>query len=125
MVTTLRNFSSYCLKPALVVMFACLSFAVEAVPYDNQTPATTKVDVIKCYPNPATSVINFEFPKNIDKSYVLQIYSFVGKQMMEVAVSGNKLSLPLNNDFYRGIYIFQLRDKSGKIVESGKFQVVR
>ena len=105
-------------------MFVSLSLAVESTPY-NLMAGVTKVDVIKCYPNPATSVINFEFPKNIDKSYVLQIYSFVGKQMVEVAVSDSKLSLPLNNDFYRGIYIFQLRDKSGKIIESGKFQVVR
>lgn len=125
MVITLRKISSYCLKPALILMFACFSYMSDAAPDFNQTPASTKVDVIKCYPNPATSVINFEFPKNIDKSYVLQIYSFVGKQMVEVSVSGNKLSLPLNNDFYRGIYIFQLRDKAGKIVESGKFQVVR
>ena len=27
------------------------------------------------------------------------------------------------NDFYRGVYIFQLRDKSGKVIDSGKFQV--
>jgi len=26
-------------------------------------------------------------------------------------------------DFYRGIYIFQLRDRNGRIVDSGKFQV--
>ena len=28
-----------------------------------------------------------------------------------------------SNDFYRGIYIFQLKDKNGKVVDSGKFQV--
>jgi len=28
-------------------------------------------------------------------------------------------------DFYRGIYIYQLRDKNGLILESGKFQVVK
>jgi hypothetical protein len=27
------------------------------------------------------------------------------------------------NDFYRGIYIFQLRDRNGKVIDSGKFQV--
>jgi hypothetical protein len=26
-------------------------------------------------------------------------------------------------DFFRGIYIFQLKDPNGKIVETGKFQV--
>jgi len=26
-------------------------------------------------------------------------------------------------DFTRGIYIFQLKDQNGKVIESGKFQV--
>ena len=29
------------------------------------------------------------------------------------------------SDFSRGIYIYQLRDKSGRMVESGKFQVAK
>ena len=29
------------------------------------------------------------------------------------------------NDFYRGIYIFQLRDQNGIVVDSGKFQVIK
>jgi hypothetical protein len=81
--------------------------------------------VVKFYPNPAVSVINFEFAKNIDKTYTLQIYTFTGKKMTDVSVSANKLSVTLNNDFYRGIYIYQLHDRTGKIVESGKFQIVR
>jgi hypothetical protein len=83
-----------------------------------------QVKVIKCYPNPATSIINFEFPTRIDRSYTLQIYSFTGKKMTELSAS-NKLSVMLNNDFYRGLYIYQLHDKTGKIVETGKFQVVK
>jgi len=27
------------------------------------------------------------------------------------------------SDFYRGVYIFQLRDKNGRMIDSGKFQV--
>jgi hypothetical protein len=27
------------------------------------------------------------------------------------------------SDFIRGVYIFQLRDQNGKVVDSGKFQV--
>ena len=77
--------------------------------------------VVKCYPNPATSVVNFEFPA----PYTLQIYSFTGKKMTEVAASANKVSVILNNDFYRGIYIYQLRDKTGRVIETGKFQVIK
>jgi hypothetical protein len=26
-------------------------------------------------------------------------------------------------EFFRGIYVFQLRDKAGRLIEAGKFQV--
>jgi hypothetical protein len=87
--------------------------------------AQQAVKIVKFYPNPAVSVINFEFPKNIDKTYTLQIYTFTGKKMADIPVSANKLSVTLDNDFYRGIYIYQLHDKTGRMIESGKFQVVR
>lgn len=86
-------------------------------------PSDTLVKVIKFYPNPATSYINFEFPSNIDRSYSISIYSFSGKKMKEMPVSSVKMTVILSDDFYRGIYVFQLHDKSGKLIEAGKFQV--
>jgi hypothetical protein len=80
--------------------------------------------VVRFYPNPASTVINFEFNQSIDRNYTLQIYNFVGKKVIERTNLAAKTSLPLN-DFYRGVYVFQLRDKSGKIIESGKFQVAK
>lgn len=80
--------------------------------------------IIKFYPNPATSIINFDFQKNYDKSYSFQIYSFVGKKVLELNNLAPKTIVNLS-DFYRGIYIFQLRDRNGKVVDSGKFQVAR
>lgn len=87
--------------------------------------AFSQVKIVKAYPNPATSVINFEFQKIADKNAVLQIYSFSGKKMADINVSGGKVSIALDNEYYRGIYVFQLRDKNGKIIETGKFQVVK
>lgn len=80
------------------------------------------VKIIKFYPNPATTTINFEFQRDYDRSYQFQIYSFLGRKVFEITnVSvNNQVNL---NDFNRGVYIFQLRDKTGKIIESGKFQV--
>jgi hypothetical protein len=80
--------------------------------------------IIKFYPNPATSIINFDFQKDYDKSYSFQIYSFVGKKVLELNNLAPKTIVNLN-DFYRGIYIFQLRDRNGKVIDSGKFQVAR
>ncbi len=85
---------------------------------------TDAVRTVKFYPNPAVSFINFEFAKNYDKSYTLLIYNFIGKKMTELKPTDQKITVPLT-EYYRGVYIFQLRDAQGNIVESGKFQVVK
>lgn len=79
---------------------------------------------IKFYPNPAIDVINFEFEKGYNKFFSFQIYNFIGKKIIDFKSIEQKINIPLV-DFYRGVYIYQLRDKSGKIVESGKFQVIK
>ena len=83
-----------------------------------------EVKTVKFYPNPAVSFINFEFLKAYDKSYSLLIFNFIGKKVIDLKPSEEKIIIPLT-DFYRGVYIFQLRDAKGNIVESGKFQVVK
>ena len=80
--------------------------------------------LIKPYPIPATTAINFEFLYGYDKSFSLQIYNFMGKKVNEFTKIPPMMTMPLD-DFYRGIYVYQLRDKGGKIIDSGKFQVVK
>lgn len=80
--------------------------------------------IIKFYPNPASSFINFDFQKNYDKGYSIQVYNFLGKQVSEVKNVSPKTTLNVS-EFNRGIYIYQLKDNNGKILESGKFQVAR
>ena len=48
----------------------------------------------------------------------------MGKKINEFSKIPPRLTMPLD-DFYRGIYVYQLRDKDGKIIDSGKFQVVK
>ena len=78
--------------------------------------------IVKFYPNPATSIINFEFQKSNDKSYTFHIINLLGKKVYEVTNVSPKTIVNLS-DFLRGVYIFQLRDQTGKVVDSGKFQV--
>lgn len=111
-----RAFLSKQLAGVILVVGLLCSFNRDV--WDYQTSAS----VVKCYPNPAVSYVNFEFPQQIDKSYTLYIYSFVGRKMTELPITNRKLMVTLN-DYYRGIYVFQLRDKTGRIVETGKFQV--
>jgi hypothetical protein len=80
--------------------------------------------LIKPYPIPATTAINFEFLYGYNKTFSLQIYNFMGKKVNEFSKIPPIMTVPLD-DFYRGLYVYQLRDKDGKIIDSGKFQVVK
>jgi hypothetical protein len=80
--------------------------------------------VQKYYPNPATSIINFELSKTVDQQCTLQVYNFMGRKVYEVIPTIQLFTISLDG-FYRGVYIYQLRNKSGKIIDSGKFQVVK
>ena len=90
----------------------------------NPNPGEPIAKLIKPYPIPATSVINFDFLYGYNKSFSLQIYNFMGKKIVEVANILPRISVSLE-EFYRGIYVYQLRDIEGKIIESGKFPVVK
>ena len=48
----------------------------------------------------------------------------MGKLVYDVKNMSTKVTIPLT-EFYRGIYIFQLRDKNSAIIETGKFQVIK
>lgn len=90
----------------------------------NPAPGEPIAKLIKPYPIPATTSINFDFLYGYDKSFSLQIYNFMGKKINEITKIPPSMNMPLD-DFYRGIYVYQLRDKDGKIIDSGKFQVVK
>lgn len=111
----------------LILLFTGFTFFATAQETKNSSSpfstGLTGAKVLKFYPNPAIGVINFEFLKPVQKDLTLQVYNFIGKKVFELNGISQKTTVPLN-DFYRGVYIFQLRDKSGRIVESGKFQVV-
>ena len=87
----------------------------------EQDPAAK---IMRFYPNPATSFITFDFKRPTDKSYNLQIFSLIGKKVDEIINITPKTTVNIS-DYYRGIYIFQVRDNSGKLIESGKFQVAK
>ncbi len=60
----------------------------------------------------------------MSKALSIQVYNFLGKKMYENLNAPEKVTVDLS-EFNRGVYIYHLRDQSGKIVESGKFQVSR
>ena len=122
-----RNYSIFTKLKHLfyILIFAIgINFTSEAQSKSTDPLGSIQPKLLKFYPNPATSAINFDFSRGYDRSYSLQIFNFMGKKIYHL-----KNPSPTNyiglEEFYRGIYIFQLRDKNGSIVESGKFQVIR
>ena len=88
----------------------------------QQTVAIPAARLIKFYPNPATTFINIELQKSMSRSYSFQVYNFLGKKVADLQEVNSRTRIDLTN-FSRGIYIYQLKDATGKVVESGKFQV--
>ncbi len=77
---------------------------------------------VSFYPNPAGQTINFEFPNPVERGFNLQIFSFVGRKVMTIPVTSNRTAVNLSA-LFNGIYVFQLRDFSGRILACNKFQV--
>jgi hypothetical protein len=96
------------------------SFAQAKIAATGDAPAK----FIKVYPIPATTVITFDFQQGYDKSYTFQIYNFVGIKVYEIKTTSPQFSLSLT-EFFRGIYFYRLLDKSGRFIESQRFQVVK
>jgi hypothetical protein len=78
--------------------------------------------IVKTYPVPAISYITIEPVKATNTNYVLVIYNFLGRKMYEKQNFSQKTTIMLD-EFTRGVYIYHLTDLTGRLVESGKFQV--
>lgn len=91
-------------------------------------PASSSTDgvskIVKLYPNPASSRINFELQHNNEQVYDLIVFNFLGKMVSQIKNVSNKTTVELDG-YYSGLYIFQLRDRQGTLIESGKFNVVK
>lgn len=115
--------------PKIYLLSLLLSAAFAIHPYGSATTLSgddsggDTPKITHYYPNPATSYINFTFDESVDKSYSLQIYNFMGRKMHEERINDSRITITFDDNYFRGLYIYQLRDKAGRIIESGKFQI--
>lgn len=117
------NFVS--LKRILPILFFILVVATYTHGQNSRVPEPDAMGkVLKLYPNPATSYIIFDLQKIYQKGLTIVVYNFLGKKMSETQNVTEKTTLTLT-DFNRGVYIYHLTDQSGKVVDTGKFQVSR
>ncbi len=115
------------LKKAFAISCFLLAFVLSGFSQHkagSESATQAESNIIQFYPNPATTVINFDFQHDYNSSYSLLVFNFMGKKVFETKNALTRTSLYVEN-FYRGVYIFQLRDKNGVILESGKFQVIK
>lgn len=107
---------------ALIIGLNFTSFA-QNPSLNNGTGVQAKI--IKSYPNPASTVVNFEFQKDYNSFYSIQILNTIGKKMYEAKNIPFLFTVNVKEEkFYRGVYIYQLIDKNGIVVQSGKILVV-
>lgn len=114
------------MKKLLLILILLCSIQLVQAQNRETTPATQgTATLVKFYPNPATTYITFDLVKANEKGYSLLIFNFMGgRKMVELNNLGSRTTVSLS-EYGRGVYIYQLRDKTGRIVESGKFQVSR
>ncbi len=84
----------------------------------------SSVKMVKLYPIPANTVINFDFVSGYNKSYSFQIFNFIGKKVFELKSTPQKINLSLS-DFSRGFYYYQICDANGRVIENARFLVLK
>lgn len=85
---------------------------------------TPSDQIVRLYPNPATTYITFDLQNGYQRGMSIQVFSFLGKKMYETQNITQKVTIDLTQ-FNRGLYMYHLMDASGKVIESGKFQVTK
>jgi len=107
----------------ILILLVLFSFgSAHAQSFRTGNAPSTKI--LRFFPNPATSYINFEFQNSYDRAYIVQVYNFLGKKVADITQVTPRSQIDVSG-YTRGIYIYQLKDQTGKVIESGKFQVER
>jgi hypothetical protein len=105
-----------------ILLSIILLTSIQAKSQVNRPMPDQDHKVIKFYPNPAVSYITFELAKEANKTFTLQIYSFLGRKVKDIPEVADKTTVQLS-DLTRGLYTFQLKDEAGRVTDSGIFQI--
>ena len=106
-----------------VLGFLFSGFAQKA-PQNVPLPNQKQTEYVRYFPNPATTNINFEFENGLQPGTSILVYNLMGKEVMNIKKLSVFTNISLQN-LYRGVYIFKLLDDKGRMLQSGKFQIIR
>jgi hypothetical protein len=110
-------------KPLLILSFLLFSAAFASA-QESRISGQDEAKKLSLYPNPATSYITFDIQKNYQKGLTIIVFNFLGRKITERQSVNEKTLLSLT-DFTRGTYIYHLIDQSGRVIDTGKFQVTK
>jgi hypothetical protein len=110
------------LKRLLLILTLIGSLTVFTQAQPTRSASETAGPILRFFPNPAVTFVTFDFQKTYESGYSIEVFNFLGKRVYESKNLATRTTINLN-DFNRGLYLYYLRDKTGKMVESGKFQV--
>lgn len=108
----------------LILFFLLVSTASFSQKVQGPAGSVPQKNNVQFFPNPASTTITFEFSINAEKGSNLHIYSFLGRKVLSVPVTGNRVSVNVSN-LMKGVYIFQVTDNNGRVIATNKFQVSR
>lgn len=76
------------------------------------------------YPNPASEMISFDLPES-EEAYIVEVYSLDGILLHHETLSQTQNTIYLDHsDYSQGLYIWQVKSHTGKIVDTGKVMIV-
>ena len=76
---------------------------------------------IKAYPNPVSTIINFEFEKTYSHKMLLEIYDVLGQRVYDISIAKNENNIKINlEDLKKGIYFYKWTSNN-KTIGAGKF----
>lgn len=109
-----------------IVFLACMigSAAFGQKTTVDMPPMNREEKKVQFFPNPATTFLTFEFRELPKRGSQIQVFSFLGRQVKTIQANAQKVTVNIS-DLSRGVYVFQVRDPNGRILESNKFQVAQ
>ncbi|RYY60720.1 MAG: T9SS type A sorting domain-containing protein [Chitinophagaceae bacterium] len=111
------------LNKFLPILLIVLLSALQSNGQENRGPSPLPAGkYVNLYPNPAITYVTFDFQKSFQRGMTITIFNFLGKKMVETQNVTEKTNIALS-DFNRGMYIYHITDASGKLIDTGKFQV--
>jgi len=93
--------------------------------YDGYPDAINELSLqhnVLVYPNPCTNQVTFHLSQQ--NASIVYVYDIAGRELSNVAITNGTSTLSTTS-YSPGIYIYRITDKSGNVIDNGKFTVAQ